>query len=245
MYKVFYDEVKRMTYKRVATPRLAEQVKSQLKQSIFEGQYSPGQRMPSEYEMVEMFGVSRVIVREAVRDLERSGFVEIKRGPRGGAYVKRIEHDALTEIVRDIMSMGHGCVSDIMEVRLQVEPIVAALAAERATGKDIEMLEQYMEEEPEMPGEEYALWNVKFHRLVAKCSHNKMYEILINILMDFTQDLVLRIKSREIVIQDRVSHPEILKLIKKGDALGTEQRFRKHLEDIVPILKKLEDSLSL
>ena len=52
-----------MSYKNVSTPRLAEQVKSQLKQSIFDGRYAPGKRMPSEHEMVDMFGVSRVIVR--------------------------------------------------------------------------------------------------------------------------------------------------------------------------------------
>jgi len=231
-----------MPYKKVASPRLAEQVKTQLKQSIFEGRYIPGQRMPSEHEMVNMFGVSRVIIREAVRDLERSGFVEIKRGPKGGAYVKRIEHDAITEIVRDIMNMGQGCVSDIMEVRLQVEPIVAALAAERATDDDIKMLEKYMKDEPQKPSEDYAYWNVKFHRLVAKCSHNQMYEILINILMDFTQDLILRIKEHKIVIHDRASHPEILELIKKKDASGTKEMFRKHLEDLLPIMKELENT---
>lgn len=231
-----------MPYKNVATPRLAEQVKTQLKQSIFEGRYSPGQRMPSEHEMVNSFGVSRVIIREAVRDLERSGFVEIRRGPKGGAYVKRIGHDAITEIVRDILSMGQGCASDIMEVRLHVEPVVAALAAERATDKDIEMLEKYLEDEPEMPSEEYTYWNVKFHRLVAKCSHNQMYEILINILMDFTQDLILRIKEQKNVIHDRASHPEILELIKKGDAPGTRQLFQEHLQKIVPKIKELENS---
>lgn len=232
-----------MNYKKVATPRLAEQVKTQLKQSIFEGHYSPGERMPSEHEMVNMFGVSRIIVREAIRDLERSGFVEIKRGPKGGAFVKRIKHDAITEIVRDILSMGHGRVSDIMEVRLQVEPMVAALAAKRATAEDIAMLEKYMEYEPEMPSEEYTRWNVKFHRLVAKCSHNQMYEILINILMDFTQDLISLLKEKEKVIHDRTSHPQILEFLKKGDASGTEKLFREHLEEIVPVMKELEKQL--
>ena len=232
-----------MPYKKVAAPRLAEQVKSQLKQSIFDGDYEPGQRMPSEYEMVEMFGVSRVIIREAIRDLERSGFVEIKRGPKGGSFVKKIKHNAITEIVRDVLSMQQGRVADIMEVRLQVEPIVAGLAAARATEKDFEMLEKYLNEEPKSSGEEYTSWNINFHRLVAKCSHNQMYEILINILMDFTLELILHIKDEKVIVHDRDSHPKLFELMKKKDVAQMETLFRQHLEIMAPILEKLENEL--
>lgn len=229
-----------MPYQEVVTPRLADQVESQLKQSIFEGVYLPGQRLPSENEMVEMFGVSRVIVREAIRDLERSGFVEIKRGPKGGAYVKLVGHEGISEIMRDIMIMKRVPVAEIMEARLYIEPIVAGLAAERATDDDIKMLEKYMEEEPGAATDEYVDWNVRFHRLVAQASHNRMYELLVNILLDFAQDIVKKIKQHKTIVHDRSSHPAILELIKKRDVEGAKQLYRKHLEEIVPVLKELE-----
>jgi GntR family transcriptional repressor for pyruvate dehydrogenase complex len=233
-----------MAFKRVDTTRLAEQVTAQLKESILRGRYAPGERMPSEHELVKAFGVSRVIVREAVRDLERSGLVSIKRGPKGGAFVKEVSHDAATSVVRDILSMGKARVGHIMEVRLHVEPIVAGLAAERATKEDIAALEQYLLEPPRMGSDAYVAWNVRFHRLVARAAHNPMYEVLINMLMDFTEQLILSIKPKERVVHDTVSHPAILEMIKKKDAEGATRRFREHLQEILPLLLDLESKLS-
>lgn len=234
-----------MVYQEVTTPRLADQVKSQLKQSIFDGHYSPGQRLPSENQLVETFGVSRVIVREAIRDLERSGLVEIKRGPKGGAYIKRVGHDAISAVMSDVLKMKQVPISEIMEVRVYIEPIVAALAAERATDEDIKRLEKYFEDEPDFATDEYVAWNVEFHRIVAHASHNRMYELLINILLDFAQDVVLQIRKKKATIaHDRTSHPKIFQLIRERDTKGTKQLYRKHLEDIVPVLQEMEKTPS-
>lgn len=230
-----------MAYKVVThTPRLAEHVKTQLKQSIFDGEYPPGNRLPSENELVNIFGVSRVIVREAIRDLERSGMVNIRRGPKGGAYVNQIQHDALSELMRDILIMRQVPVFHIMEVRLLVEPEVASLAAERATDEDIERIEHFLKQEPEAGTDEYIKWNVDFHRHVVKCSHNKMYEILLNILLDFSHEIIIQLSKDKVAIHDKSSHPEILRLIKNRDRKGVKKLFRQHLEQIAPKLEKLE-----
>ena len=118
-----------MGYQRIDKGRLAEQVTRQLKESIFSGQYRPGQRIPSENELVQTFGVSRVIIREAIRDLERSGLIRVTRGPKGGPVVQPMRHEGVSAIMRDVLNVGRARVSDIMEVRLHIEPIVAGLAA--------------------------------------------------------------------------------------------------------------------
>ncbi len=231
-----------MALKPIKTGRLSDQVTEQLKESIFGGEYSEGERLPSEHELMGIFGVSRIVVREAVRNLEKAGLVEIKRGPAGGAFLCPMKHSVLSELVRDTLKLGRISVSEIMEVRLHIEPIVAGLAAERRTQEDLEMLQKAISNMPNAKnGNKYVAWNVDFHRSVAKASHNAMYELLVNILMDMTQELILSIKPSERVIHDTKSHPAIFEKIEKGDRVGAEEEFRKHLAEIVPMLQDLEE----
>lgn len=190
---------------------------------------------------MNVFGVSRVIVREAVRDLERAGLIEIRRGPQGGAFVLPMTHAAVSMVMQDTLRLGKAGVADIMEVRLDMEPVVAGLAARRATGDDVDLLTLAVQDMPEVPGDEYVAWNVNFHRLLARASHNPMYEILVNILMDYTQDLLLSIKPAERVIHDTTSHPAILDKVRHKDSPGARRIMRAHLEDIVPVLEGLEE----
>lgn len=233
-----------MPLKSIRTGRLADLVTDQLKQSLFNGEYEEGERLPSEHELMEIFGVSRVVVREAIRNLEKAGLLQIKRGPAGGAFVCPMNHDAISSLVRDSLRLNGTSVAEIMEVRLQMEPVVAGLAARRRTLDDIKILEKHIENMPKVnSGDKYAAWNVDFHRLVAKASHNSMYELLMNILMDITQDLILKIRPSRRIVHDTTSHPAILEKIKQGDMEGAEQIFRKHLEDIFPLLESLEKQL--
>ena len=191
-----------------------------------------------------MYGVSRVVIREAIRHLELSGLVEIKRGPAGGALVLAMKHDSVSRVIKDVLRLGKAKVSDLMEVRLDIEPIVAALAAERRTPEELAMLSRNLQTMPEAPGDEYVTWNLSFHRLVARASHNPLYEILVNILMDLTGEFVLRTKPPELVLHDTVSHSAIFQRIKQRDSAEAKRKFREHLEDIVPLLKDLENKMA-
>ena len=230
-----------MPLKPIKTGRLADMVTDQLKQSLFNGEYLEGERLPSEHELMEVFGVSRIVVREAIRNLEQSGLLEIKRGPAGGAFVRAMKHDAISSLVRDTLRLGRTSVAEMMEVRLHIEPIVAGLAAERRNPEDIDNLEKGIENMPKVKsGDKYVAWNVDFHRIVAKASHNSMYELIVNILMDMTLELILSIKPTKRVIHDTTSHPAIVEMIKQGNAEGAKEVFREHLEEIVPLLEDLE-----
>ncbi|MEW6668005.1 MAG: FadR/GntR family transcriptional regulator [Thermodesulfobacteriota bacterium] len=229
-----------MVYRQMPTGRLSDLVTSQLRESIFQGGYLPGQKMPTEQQLIQIFGVSRVIVREAIRNLESTGLVETKRGPKGGVFVLPMRHEAVSQMMKGLLRLGRVEVEHIMEARLEIEPIVAAMAALRRTEEDLEELAGELKGMPEAPGDAYVAWNVNFHRLLAKCSHNPVYEILVNILMDITQELILKIKPSDRVIHDETSHREIYGLISRGDSDGACVKMRSHLEDIVPLLKELE-----
>lgn len=236
----------KMPLKSIRTGRLADQVADQLKQSLFNEEYEEGERLPSEHELMEILGVSRVVVREAIRNLEKAGLLEIKRGPTGGAFVRPMKHDAVSNLIRDTLRLGRTSVAEIMEVRLHIEPIVASLAAQRRTQEDIEMIEKAFENMPKVKGgRKYVAWNVDFHRMVAKASHNSMYDLLVNILMDITLELILSINPSKRVVHDTTSHPKIFEKIKQGDAEGTKRVFREHLDEIVPLLQDMEKELPI
>jgi DNA-binding FadR family transcriptional regulator len=232
-----------MAHQKINNPRLAEMVTKQLKDSIFSGEYPPGERIPSEHELVEAFGVSRVIVREAVRDLERSGLIRVKRGPKGGAVVQSMRHEAVTAVMRDMLHMGQASVSDLWEVRMEIEPIVAGLAALRAEKSDIEHIRRHLASPPKFPSDEYVLWNSDFHRLVAAAAHNQIYNILVNILQDFAEEMILRLRPFDRTLHGLHWHPTILDLIEKGDAEGARSVFREHLEVYLPLMEELETPL--
>ena len=126
-----------MQYTSIKKGRLADDVSDQVKEAIFQGEYHPGEKIPSEHELVDLFGVSRVIIREAIRNLEQAGLVEIRRGPKGGAFILPLTHKAVSLVVKDLFRLSKGTVKEIMEVRLELEPIVARLAAYRANKDDL------------------------------------------------------------------------------------------------------------
>lgn len=154
-----------------------------------------------------------------------------------------MKHDSVSRVIKDVLRLGKAKVSDLMDVRLDIEPVVAGLAAERRTPEEIAMLSRNLQATPEAPGDEYVTWNLSFHRRVARASNNSLYEILVNILMDFTGEFVLSTKPPELVLHDTVSHSAIFERIKQRDSAGAKRKFREHLEDIVPMLKDLEDKM--
>ncbi len=229
-----------MRYTVIKTGRLADDVSEQIKQAIFQGEYKPGEKIPSEQELVNLFGVSRVIVREAIRNLEQNGLVEIKRGPKGGAFVKHTNHKAVSLVVKDMFRLAKGTVQEIMEVRLEIEPIVAGLAAERATEEDLILLKKNIDSQQKIPGRKTIEGNIDFHRLLAKCSHNPIYEMIINILLDFSIDLIINILPPGQILHDATSHPELYQFIKQGKSREAQEKMRSHLKDVIPLMRAAE-----
>jgi GntR family transcriptional repressor for pyruvate dehydrogenase complex len=223
-----------MTFKRIDKSRRFEQVSLQLRKSIFGGKYQPGQRLPNERDLAETFDTSRIIVREAIWDLKKSGLVEVKRGAHGGAFVQGMRHDAVTSVMRDVASVGKVRPAHIIEVRLLIEPAVAALAAERATEEDLLEMRQYLETIPKKQTDEYVHWQIGFHRRVANASQNPLLAMQVNIFLDFSEDMILNLRQKDRLYHDIIAHPAILEKISQRDADGAKRLFYDHLLEIKP-----------
>src|SRR5207245_10555911 len=112
--------------------RASEEIVSQIERAIFDGELQTGDRLESERELAERFGVSRITVRDALRVLEARGLVHVKVGASGGAFVSDTNVDQVAESISTMIQLRRMTLSGVAEARTVVETATSELAAERA-----------------------------------------------------------------------------------------------------------------
>lgn len=118
---------------------LAQQVADSIKQSVLDGELTAGEALPTEPELAEQFGVSRAVVRDAVRLLSALGLVDVRHGR--GMYITEPSTDALAESLFIALRRNGASVWDVEELQQLLLPDIIAFAAERATDEEIAELE--------------------------------------------------------------------------------------------------------
>src|SRR5215216_86644 len=121
---------------------LASVVEQSLVAKLVNGEYAVGARLPSEIELGQSLGVSRAVVREALKRLQRTGLIRTVHGSGGGSFVQAPDLNALTEQLYLFLQLQGVTIANLMEARMILAPPMAALATERATDEDIEDLER-------------------------------------------------------------------------------------------------------
>jgi GntR family transcriptional repressor for pyruvate dehydrogenase complex len=168
-------------FSRVNVDRVSQVIVDQIKVLIRDGRLKPGDRLPSERELCQQFGVSRVTVREALRVLEASGLVTIRVGAHGGAFLTTPSAERLGEGLADLLSLAPLTASNVTEARMVVELGILPLVVERATEEDVAALMAMVEEGAQALKEDrYEMgMSAAFHIRVAACTHNSAIEMLV------------------------------------------------------------------
>ncbi len=152
-------------------PKLSEEIAGQLRQLIQGGELMPGTQLPTENAMIEQFGVSRTVVREAVAALSADGLVNARQGR--GVFVAN-------DLTQQPFRLGDSRLSErdhivqIMELRLSLEVEAAGLAAQRRTSEDLREIEDAFERmvEAQRSGQEGAEQDFAFHLRIAEATQN-------------------------------------------------------------------------
>ena len=161
---------------------LAEQVADGIMNLIQETPYKAGDKLPTEKELCESTGAGRNTVREALKILASRNVLEIRQG--AGTFVSEkqgIPDDPLGfSMVNDHVKLT----KDLLQVRIMLEPQIAALAAQCAKENEIKELEEILEEmEAAMKKrEDYSELDTKFHTKIAQCTHNIVMENLLPVI---------------------------------------------------------------
>jgi GntR family transcriptional repressor for pyruvate dehydrogenase complex len=152
----------------------------QIRLLIRNGKLSAGDRLPSERDLGERFGVSRVTVREALRGLEANGLVTIKVGARGGAFVTAPTAEGLAESISDLIALSVLTAAELTEARQVFELGMIPVVCERADDQDIaELLEICDRADALLAGGDGVpvSLSAEFHLRVARASHNQVVEM--------------------------------------------------------------------
>ncbi|EAR23693.1 GntR family transcriptional regulator [marine actinobacterium PHSC20C1] len=177
-----------VVFDKIKQGKLAEVIAAQIRDEIRSGALVIGDRLPTERELIEQLGVSRATVREALMLLESDGFVQMRAGRHGGAYVTRPKIERLATILDVILSVENTTTDELLEARALMEPLAVRLASVRATAEDLARIDECLartvkhRDNPSIVAEEAA----RFHVLIAQSSHNGV----ISALTATTQQLI-------------------------------------------------------
>jgi GntR family transcriptional repressor for pyruvate dehydrogenase complex len=169
---------------RVSLGRISEVIVDQIRLLIRQGQLSAGDRLPSERELCERFGVSRVTVREALRVLEATGLVEIRVGARGGAFVTAPSSRLVGEGISDLITLASLSAVEVTEARMVFELGIVPLVCSRATDDDIAALGEICDRSAAaLEGDDYPLeLSAEWHTRYAQAAHNRAVAMLVESL---------------------------------------------------------------
>lgn len=224
---------------------LVERANEQIETLIISGAIRPGDRLPPERELGEMLGVSRTVVREAVRSLAAKGLVEVRTG--SGTYVRKIGPDIMTASFDLLLRAGSVKSEEVHEVRSLLEVKIAELAALRARPADIQAMEETIEllKNRSINPHEYATADVAFHRHLAVATRNHLLLALVQSLQGVMFAVRLRAAStlgdapRENAI---LYHSQILECVKAGDSNGACAAMLEHLAYAREVMRLVESS---
>lgn len=216
-------------------PSLASQVTQNMLDSISAGQFKAGDWLPSERELSEQFGVSRTVIREAVRGLQAKGVIEVRsgRGARIASVNSTQVSETLTLFMNGAQSQQLLGATEISEVRETLELRLVELACERATDADVALISETVDAMGDSSqGEDAAVHDAEFHRRIALATHNALFVALLESL----NSVMMPIRERSLALDGRLDltmkeHLGVLEAIRRRDAVDARAAMQAHLED--------------
>ena len=219
--------------------RYSEQIADLLQDKILRDHLETGTNLPSEKGLSLEFQVSRSVIREALRMLEVSGLIKVKKGPSGGIFVSNGYHKPITNSLNNLITSGDVTIEHLFDVRLLIEPHIAMEAALNAKDEHIRKLTELIDDSSLHQDDPIRLKrnNLKFHLMVAKASGNPVLALLlesvIELLIKTTLDFLdLSLERHFFLVHERIAH-----VIANGESEEAERVMR---EDILDTKEKIQ-----
>lgn len=217
---------------------LPERTAEQIIQLIRDHELKAGDKLPNEFELAAELNIGRSSVREAVKILTARNILEVRRGR--GTYIATepgVVDDPLGfRFVEDTLKLS----LDMMDVRMQLEPWVASIAARNATEEDCKELvaKATAVEEAILSNIDHLPADKEFHTALANCMHNMLMPKLTPLIC-MSVELCGELTSRSLKAETIIQHREITNAVLAKDPEAAEKAVRLHLEENYRYLTKL------
>ena len=234
-------------FTKIKSPSRADLVVDKITNSIINGELSDGELLPPENQLCEIFGVSRSILREAIRVLASKGLVEVRQGYGTLVCVPKV--DIPEEAFGNYLKTNPFSLEQLMEIRTPIEIGVVKLAAERREEKHVKTLAEALAIMQSHSANVEALANAdnEFHKTLIEASGNPLFGIMIRPIMRYlhlSRQLAIRHFGIAVVIKE---HQAIFEAIKKQQTTSVVTAMQKHMEgalsridEVNKLLKKKE-----
>ncbi|MDB5826701.1 MAG: uncharacterized protein JWQ73_921 [Variovorax sp.] len=197
------DVTQDLAFQQIKTRRVFEEICEQIRNRLSSGALKPGDKLPAERDLAVEFKVSRPAVREALRTLEISGVVSLRKGVKGGAFIRDGNPAMLTQSLQDLMFLGSVSLRSLAEARVLINGMVIKLACERATEEDFKAIQEnidFIESSADLLHRANA--GVMFFRIIARATRNEVLMMLVDSLGDIIRVVIDR--------TGRVARPELV-----------------------------------
>lgn len=219
---------------------LPKKVADRLQAQIIDDRLEAGARLPTEPELMEQYGVSRTVVREAAALLVSRGLVEVR--PRRGMTVREPDGTGVAESLAAQLQMSRVSLPQLLEVRLTLETAMARIAASNRTEEDIARLEANIAEmaAPNADRNNTIHLDIAFHEALAEATHNPFFLMVSRPINDLLRvlyiDKVGYMSLRDTTIAE---HRAIVDAIRASDSVAADQATVQHLSRVGDSVKTM------
>jgi len=225
----------------MAVERVFEGIAADIRSRVSGGELKPGDKLSSERDLAEQYGASRAAVREALRSLERGGVIELRKGPKGGTFIRQADTGLVTQSLNDAISFGGVSIASLTESRTIVMTAVVRLACERGTEADFDRLDESISlterlgREGNFEGRRVQL--LDFYRLLGEASRNEVLVILVSALTDLVLKLMAQyqVGPRPTTVQ---THRKIVRCLRRRAADEAVALMAGHLDKLHAYFRK-------
>lgn len=217
----------------ISSTSRANQVREQIRAAVESGEYAPGERLPSERELVDLFGVSRVSVREAIRSLEAVGLVEVHHGR--GCFVAATATDQYAASFGHWLDVHRDEVLDLLLVRGALDELAAECAARRNEQVDIPELREL---NADFAGDGSDVGrlvsdDVAFHNAVARSSGSVLLaDLLADLHESFNESRRVTLALPGWSARSAGDHEAIIAAIERGDPVAARTAVSEHIQAV-------------
>jgi GntR family transcriptional repressor for pyruvate dehydrogenase complex len=227
-----------MPIKQITKKNISTEVFEQIKNNIISGEWKPGDKIPSENELGNLFGVSRVSIRSAIQRLSVLGLLTTRHGE--GTFISDLSPDMHMNSLIPLLALDKTQLFEVLEFRRIIEVESVKLAAQRAQDEDIKELEEIVRsmKESAYDPKRFAEEDSLFHETLVKSAKNSILYKVNTIIRDIL--LSQQIKIQEIMGPNLalVYHPAILEAVKKGDTELASKLMNEHIRTTIESVQK-------